>query len=37
MRLEIGGDRPAADRLGTGKADPFELGAECDPGHIVRP
>ena len=37
MRLEIGGDRPAADRLGTGEADPRELGAEGDAGQIVRP
>ena len=37
MRLEIGGYRPAADRLGAGKADPFEFGAEGDTGQIVRP
>src|SRR5689334_21088082 len=37
MRLEISGDRPAADRFRTGKADPLELGAERDAGQIVRP
>ncbi len=37
MRLEIGGDRMAADRLGAGKADPFEFGAEGYAGEVVGP
>src|SRR6202040_2706679 len=37
MRLEIGGGRPAADRLRAGKADALELGAERDAGNVVRP
>src|SRR5215831_6917506 len=37
MRLEIGLDWPAADRLGAGKADALELGTECDAGNVVRP
>ena len=32
---EIRGERPAADRFRTGEADPLELGAEGDAGHIV--
>ena len=35
MRLEIGGNRLSADRLGTGKADPPEFGAEGDPCQVV--
>ena len=31
MRLQIGGERPSADRLGASKADPREFGAEIDP------
>src|SRR5262249_40155452 len=30
MRLEIGGDRMSADRLGSGKADSLKFGAERD-------
>src|SRR5260370_9341184 len=37
MRLEIGGDRTAADRFRPGKADALELGAEGDAGQIIRP
>src|SRR6516225_1230434 len=37
MRLEIGGDWPAADRLQAGEADPLELGAELDVGQVVQP
>src|SRR5271166_701365 len=37
MRLEIGGDGPAAYRFRAGKADPLEFGAERDAGKIVRP
>src|SRR5579885_3443903 len=37
MRLEIGADRAAADRLGTGKADARQLGAEADAGGVVGP
>src|SRR6516225_9930195 len=37
MRLEIGCDRLAADRLGTGEPDALEFGAERDAAHIVRP
>ena len=35
MRLEIGVNRIATDRLGTGKADPPEFGAEGDPCQVV--
>src|SRR6516225_2095147 len=37
MRLEIGLERAAADRLGAGKADALELGTERDAGHVIRP